>query len=101
MQVLTHKGIAYTILQLANSFNVASRGRELRRTTKNNPGKKAFLHYAEVFNRPSETFIYDFINRVEKYFIGINLILCDSRKCKNKEASNMFITCLEHNGNYS
>lgn len=41
--------------------------------------KKITVHYLEVFSRPSETFVPDFINRLRRHTDEEHVILCDRR----------------------
>ncbi len=43
------------------------------------PTKKLLLHFVSVFSSPSETFIYDLIQRMEGLERYSNIILCDTR----------------------
>ncbi|MAZ66500.1 MAG: hypothetical protein CMF25_05270 [Kangiellaceae bacterium] len=45
-----------------------------------NSAKKRVLHYVEVFNRASETFIYDIVNRFNDGDNYQGLVLCDVRE---------------------
>jgi len=48
--------------------------------------KKVTVHYLEVFSRPSETFVPDFINRLRRHTDEEHVILCDRRVLADKRA---------------
>lgn len=47
-------------------------------------GKEVFLQFAEVFSRPSETFIYDLLSRMQASEHRHNIFLCDERVLEDK-----------------
>lgn len=67
-----------------NSFNRACEAIEsFLSVVDSNPAKACLLHYLEVFNRASETFVYHLIKRNEEFGYAHNLILCDNRELKD------------------
>ena len=64
-----------------NTFNTSCITIErFTRLSEEQPDKPCLLHYLEVFNRASETFVYDLIRRNEDHDYAENLILCDKRE---------------------
>ena len=56
--------------------------------------KKVVLHYLEVFNRASETFIFDVVNRINRLDGYISIVLCDIRELEN-ERKFEHVVCLK------
>ncbi len=55
-------------------------------------GKQVILHYAEKFSTPSETFIYDLLQRMQSSRKFHNVMLCDERRLKGERP---FENCIE------
>jgi len=55
-------------------------------------GKLVLLHFAEVFSRPSETFIYDLLLRLSDAGWAHNVLLCDERRLSDERP---LANCLE------
>jgi len=85
-------GISYSKIKLttkAGCFSDILKGIDVQ-SMRREPDQVPILHYASVFSRPSETFIYDLLLRLEStgkyvnYFLHDHLLLGEERPYKNR-----------------
>lgn len=97
-ELCSRLGIQHSRIQFTNSpngFNASCSTIEAyRESCSCQPQKRRLLHYAEVFSRPSETFIYDIIKRNEILADAECLILCDQRLL-TEERPHPYVVCLK------